>query len=133
MTKARHRKVSCPDCGYAVRMARSWMLRGLPCCPCGQTMRPDAPADLALLGLIGPDDMSQAAWNAIARENGWEILRNHGQGARLLGLGSLSAPSTPAAFCVFPGCGKWIADGAERCAAGHPQHADVPAVEAIPF
>ena len=51
--KTRLRKVSCPDCGYTVRMARSWMVTGLPTCPCGQSMRPDAPADLALCGLIG--------------------------------------------------------------------------------
>jgi hypothetical protein len=36
----RQRKVTCPDCGYTVRMARSWMQVGLPTCPCGEGMRP---------------------------------------------------------------------------------------------
>jgi hypothetical protein len=128
----RQRKVTCPDCGYTVRMARSWMQRGLPVCPCGTKMEPELAADRAFLGMIGPEDMTQAAWNAICRENGWDIMRNRGQAARVLS-GSALSPRAGAAHCAFPGCWRWVAGGAERCAAGHAQHADLPAVEAVPF
>jgi hypothetical protein len=97
-------------------------------------MRPTSPADLAFAGLIGPEDMSQRDWNAICRENGWEIIRNHGQGARRISTPTIQTASK--AFCAFPGCGRWIAHGAEHCAAGHAQdgsqHAETVA-EAIPF
>lgn len=35
---ARQMKVECPDCGCVVRMARSWIERGLPTCACGAKM-----------------------------------------------------------------------------------------------
>src|SRR5579864_7941667 len=123
MSGGRHRKVSCPECGYTVRMARAWMLRGLPSCPCGAQMRPETPADLALVGLIGPDDMPAPMWTAICRENGWEdAIERRGRAAKSWTERRAKLRGAPAAFCVHPGCGKWIADGADRCAAGHAQH-----------
>ena len=73
-SKCRLRKVICADCGYTARVARSWMDVGLPTCPCGAEMRPESPADLAYVGLIGQDDVPAPMWTAICRENGWEDL-----------------------------------------------------------
>jgi hypothetical protein len=130
----RHRKVSCPECGYTVRMARSWMSRGLPVCPCGESMEPVEAADLAWLGIIGPDDMGLAQWNAICRANGWDVVRNAGQAAQAARRPQKAARRlAPAAHCAYAGCGRWVADGAERCAAGHAQHEHVAAEAAMAF
>jgi hypothetical protein len=133
----RMRKVTCPDCGFTVRMARSWMAVGLPSCPCGHAMRPEAPADLALCGLIGQDDVSAVLWTAICRENGWEdcIVRKGAayQAWTRSGKDRLDPRRVGAAHCAYPGCPRWIADGAERCAAGHAQHTHLPVAEAMPF
>lgn len=133
----RQRKVSCPDCGYTVRMARSWMQVGLPVCPCGEAMRPESPADLALCGLIGQDNVPAPLWTAICRENGWEdcIVR---KGAAFKAwtrseASHLDSRRAGAAHCVYPGCHRWIANDAERCAAGHAQREGLPAVETMPF
>ena len=136
--KTRLRKVACSDCGYTARICRSWLAVGLPGCPCGGTLEPESPADRAFAGLIGPADVSLAEWNQIARENGWEIMRNHGQHARSRPVGaSVLHEVRGAAHCQFAGCGRWVADGADFCSAGHAQHdglADaVEPVEAIPF
>jgi hypothetical protein len=128
------RKVSCPECGYTIRMARSWMTVGLPVCPCGQSMRPSEAADLAFCGLIGPDDMPAALWTQICRENGWEdMIMRKGAAAKSWSGRRAKIRMAPAGHCVYPGCGRWVAAGAERCTAGHAQHEDVPAVEACPF
>jgi hypothetical protein len=133
----RQRKVSCPDCGYTVRMARSWMQVGLPVCPCGEEMRPDSPADLALCGLIGQSDVPVAMWTAICRENGWgDCIVRKGAAYKAhvaSGRGHLDSRRVGAAHCVYRGCQRWIANGAERCAAGHPQHKEMSAVEGCPF
>ena len=141
MTKypSRNRKVSCPECGYTVRMARSWMERGLPVCPCGQAMRPESGADLAWCGLIGPDDMPGPAWTAICRENGWtDAIQRKGAAAKaherkLAADGGILGRRAGAGHCVYPGCCRWVADGAEHCAAGHAQHEQAPPLEACPF
>lgn len=57
----RLRKCKCETCGYTVRVTRAWMLEGLPVCPHHGAMLPESPADLAYIGMIGPDDMSHAA------------------------------------------------------------------------
>lgn len=133
-TKTRLRKVSCPDCGYTVRMTRSWMLRGFPQCPCGGTLRPEAPADLAYCGLIGPEDMPLREWNAIARENGWDVVLNHGQATRLRGRRSEpTRHAEHAAHCAYPGCGRWVAADAEHCTAGHAQREGAAQLAAMPF
>ena len=134
MTKTRLRKVSCQDCGYTVRMTRSWMLRGFPGCPCGGTMRPDSPADLAYCGLIGQDDVAARDWTAICRENGWEdaIVRK-GAAAKSWTTRRAAIRTAPAAHCVYPGCGRWIAAGADCCTAGHAQHEHAEPVAAMPF
>ena len=96
-------------------------------------MQPTEPADLAYCGLIGPDDVSQAQWNMIARENGWPIVLNQGQQAQALYRGKQPEPILGAAAkpqCAYAGCGRWVAAGAEHCS----EHA--PAVElepAMPF
>jgi hypothetical protein len=132
------RKVACPDCGYTVRMARSWMERGLPVCPCGQAMEPDSPADRAFLGMIDQDDVPAPMWTAICRDNGWDdcIVRKGAayQAWTRSGKDRLAGRRTAHAdHCAYPGCHRWVASGAERCAAGHPQHDDMPAVAATPF
>jgi hypothetical protein len=133
----RQRKVTCPECGYTVRMARSWMQVGLPTCPCGEPMRPESPADLALCGLIGQDDVPATMWTAICRENGWEdciVRKGAAYKAYLASDAShLDSRRAGAAHCAYPGCQRWIANGAERCAAGHPQLDHLPAVEVAPF
>jgi hypothetical protein len=97
-------------------------------------MRPEAPADLALVGLIGQDDMPAALWTAICRENGWEdAIERRGAAAKSWTERRAKLRGGPAAFCVHPGCGKWIADGADRCATGHAQHEHAEPVEATPF
>lgn len=135
----RLRKVSCPDCGYTVRMARSWMSQGLPVCPCGQAMRPDSPADLAYCGLIGQEDVSRSDWTIICRENGWEdaIIRKGAAAQayerKLAETGGILGRRAGAAHCAYAGCGRWVADGADRCTAGHAQHADAREMAAVPF
>ena len=89
-------------------------------------MLPTAAADLAWIGEITSADMSQAAWNAICRENGWDLTRNQGQAARRLSESVIHAPSKPQ--CSYAGCGRWTKDGAEYCHEHTPQLA-----EAIPF
>jgi len=34
-------KVSCPTCGYTVRIAAKWLEEGFPTCPCGTEMKAD--------------------------------------------------------------------------------------------
>lgn len=134
----RLRKVICPDCGYTARVARSWISVGLPGCPCGGRLEPESPADRAFAGLIGQDDVPGPLWTAICRENGWEdsIVR---KGAAYKAWQAnpesrLANRRTGAAHCVFPGCGLWVAEGADRCNAGHAQHEHAePIKEAIPF
>jgi hypothetical protein len=133
------RKVSCPECGYTVRMARSWMQVGLPRCPCGHSMRPESPADLAFCGMIGQEDCRPAEWTAICRENGrTDAIVRRGAAAkafarRELECGGLQGRRVGAAHCAFAGCGRWIADGADRCSAGHPQHDHAAQAAAMPF
>jgi hypothetical protein len=137
-SKTRLRKVACPDCGYTVRMARSWMERGLPVCPCGQAMEPESPADRAFIGMIGQDDVPAPMWTAICGENRWDdcIVRKGNAYKQYLASGSARLESRRTAradHCAYPGCPRWVANGADRCAAGHAQHDDMPAVEATPF
>lgn len=133
----RLRKVSCDACGYTARIARSWMQVGLPGCPCGGTLEPDSPADRAYAGLIGQDDVPQTLWTQICRENGWDdcIVRkgNAYKQWQRNPASRLDNRRAGAAHCVFAGCGRWVAEGADRCTAGHAQTEDAPALEAIPF
>ena len=122
-SSCRLRKVSCPDCGYTIRMARSWMTVGLPVCPCGSRMEPAEDADKAYCGLIGPEDMPAPMWTAICRENGWEdSIQRKGAAAKawnhrqLESGGILSRKVAPAEQCSYAGCGKWVKHGQERCA-----------------
>lgn len=129
----RLRKVACEDCGYTVRMARSWMTVGLPVCPCGQGMRPTDAADLAFCGLIGQDDVPAIMWTQICRENGWEdLIVRKGAAAKSWSERRKGIRMARADHCVYAGCGLWVADGADVCSAGHLQHDDV-RVEACPF
>jgi hypothetical protein len=97
-------------------------------------MRPDAPADLALCGLIGQEDCPGPLWTQVCRENGWEdMIVRRGAAAKSWTRRRALIRVAPAGYCVYPGCGKWIADGAERCAAGHAQDENAPVVEACPF
>ena len=137
----RLRKIKCESCGYTVRVTRSWMSVGMPVCPCGCSLSPEAPADLAYLGLIGPDDMPSPMWTAICRENGWEdAIQRRGAAAKafaakqLASGGMMGRRVAPADHCVYAGCGRWIAAGADVCSAGHAQHELVAAAgEACPF
>jgi hypothetical protein len=135
----RLRKVSCPDCGYVARVARSWLQVGLPGCPCGGTLEPDSAADRAYCGLITQDDVPAPLWTAICRENGWEdaIVRqgNAYKQWQRNPDSSLSNRRAGAAHCAHPGCGLWVAAGAEFCSAGHPQSDDAGATDAaaMPF
>lgn len=133
----RLRKVACADCGYTARVARSWMTVGLPACPCGGTLEPDTPADRAYAGLIGQDDVPAVLWTQICRDNGWEdaIVRkgNAYKQWQRNPQSSLANRRAGAAHCVNPGCGRWVADGADRCTAGHAQHEHAEPVEACPF
>jgi hypothetical protein len=125
-TTCRLRKVQCDRCGCVCRMTRSWMERGLPTCGCGGQMLPTSPADLAFIGAVTSADMSQAAWNAICRENGWDLTRNQGQASRRLSEPAIHAPTKPQ--CAYAGCGRWTAAGAEYC------HEHTPPLEAaLPF
>lgn len=141
----RNRPTKCDGCGYRAYTTRAWLQRGLLTCPCGGELRPTKLADLAFIGLIGIEDvatpgrsisgraiLSQAEWNEICRENGWPIIRNQGQGARVLYESPLGdAPVR--VHCAFPGCGMWVKASADRCSAGHPQSDDAPESEAMPF
>lgn len=119
--------MSCDQCGYHVYGTRSWWeQRGFLTCSCGGTVLPTKPEDLAYCGIIGPDDMSQAAWNAICRAEGWAITRNQGQAARMLHESVIGAPSKPQ--CSHPGCGKWTRAGATHCNDHQPAE-----LAAIPF
>ena len=110
---------------------------GMPVCPCGATMRPCSPADLAFCGLIDQDDMPAIQWTAICRENGWEdSIQRRGAAAKsyarkLDAAGGILGRVRGADHCANPGCGRWIADGVDRCSAGHAQSANVVELEAI--
>jgi hypothetical protein len=41
----RLRKAECARCGYVIRVARSWLGRGLPTCACGGRFTCPDPAD----------------------------------------------------------------------------------------
>lgn len=141
--KTRLRKLSCDECGYTVRIARSWMTVGLPECPCGAgRLEPEDPADRAYCGLLNQDDVPQTLWTAICKANGWEdcIVRKgnaHKQWLRNPDS-KLGNRRAGAGHCVYAGCGRWVADGADVCTAGHPQVEGAAAAvalerEAIPF
>jgi hypothetical protein len=138
-SSCRLRKVACPDCGYTIRMARSWMNQGLPVCPCGQSLRPDSPADLAWCGLIGREDMPAPMWTIICRENGWDdAIERRGGAARAFqrkveASGGVMGRKAGAAHCAYSGCGLWVSDTADRCSAGHAQHDHAVELEAMPF
>lgn len=136
-SSCRLRKVSCPDCGYTIRMARSWMAQGLPVCPCGTALEPVELADQAFAGMIGPDDVPGPEWTRICRENGWDGAINRKGAAQLAhirrtGGHALYAERERAAHCAYAGCGRWVAAGADFCSAGHAQHEHVVA-EAAAF
>jgi hypothetical protein len=134
----RLRKVACPDCGYTIRVTRSWMQKGLPACPCGQSMRPESGADLAFLGLLNHEDVPDTMWTTICRENGWEdsIIRR-GNAAKAYEQrvastnGTMGRPGG-AGHCVYPGCGLWIKAGADHCSKGHAQREGAE-LAAMPF
>lgn len=102
-------------------------------------MRPSEASDLAFCGLIGPEDCPAPVWTAICRENGWEdAIQRKGAAAkaynaRLVDSGGILGRRAGAAHCAFAGCGRWIADGADRCTAGHAQHEHSEVLEAMPF
>jgi hypothetical protein len=114
------------------------MLQGLPVCPCGSSMRPSEPADLAFCGLIGQDDVAQRDWTIICRENGWEdsIIRK-GNAAKaferkMMASGGIAGRRAGAAHCEFAGCGRWVTADADVCTAGHAQHEHA-VLETMPF
>ncbi len=79
--------------------------------------------DLAYLGLIGQDDVPAPMWTAICRENGWEdLIVRKGAAAKSWTERRKLIRMERAGHCAYPGCGRWVADGADRCGAGHPQH-----------
>ena len=122
----RLRKVICADCGYTARIARSWMDVGLPTCPCGSEMRPESPADLAYVGLIGQDDVPAPMWTAICRENGWEdLIVRKGAAAKSWSERRKAIRTARADHCIHPSCGLWVPNGADVCSAGHAQGEDV--------
>ena len=136
----RNRPISCLECGYKAWITRSWMDRGLPVCCCGGEFRPVKDADLAYCGLIGPDDVPRKLWTEICNANGWDdsIIRKgaaaNAYSRKLLASGGvLGRRRHKVDHCAFAGCGRWIASGAERCTAGHPQLDGLPAEEAMPF
>lgn len=136
MSSCRQRKCACEDCGYVIRVTRSWMAEGLPTCACGGRILPVEPADLAFAGVIGPEDMRPAQWTVICRENGWEdAIQRKGAAAnayarRMLEQGGILGREASKPQCAFAGCGKWTSQGAEFCAAHNPDRA---IVDAIPF
>lgn len=81
--------------------------------------------------------MSQAQWNAIARENGYPLVLNHGQAVQAAHRGEVPESLLRAApvrvHCAYAGCGRWVKAGADRCSAGHPQSDDAPEAEVAPF
>ena len=133
----RLRKAQCPDCGYVIRVTRSWMLQGLPVCPCGGRLEPVETSDKAYCGLVTSTDMSAREWNAVCRENGWlsQMVGQHGTMIRMERAGSLTAKrkGLPTPLCAFPGCGLMVAGDADYCAHGHAQHDHVEPLEVIPF
>ena len=135
VSTCRNRPIACVDCGYKLLSTRSWMSVGLPTCCCGGAFEPVKDADRAFIGLVGADDMSQAAWNVICRELGWPIVLNQGQAKQRINRGQAleDVLIDVKPQCAYPGCGRWIATGADRCAAGHAQSEDVAPVEAMPF
>ena len=112
------------------------MTVGLPSCPCGSQLEPESPADRAYCGLISQDDVPAPMWTAICRENGWEdsiVRKGNAAKAWTRNEGShLDSRRGSAAHCAFAGCGRWVAEGASVCSAGHPQH-ETAAVAAMPF
>jgi hypothetical protein len=117
----RNRPAVCDGCGYRAYTTRAWMLRGLLTCPCGGELRPTKPADLAFCGLVTSADMTQAAWNAICRENGWPLVLNQGQASRRLSEPVIHAAGKPQ--CSYAGCGRWTGAGAEYCHEHNPVQA----------
>lgn len=141
-TKCRLRKATCADCGYVIRVTRSWLEVGLPTCPCGGTIEPETAADRAIAGLIGPEDVPSRIWTAICHENGWEdVILRKGAAAKAWETRqrreSLAGGRKPRkGHCAFPGCGLWISDSADYCSHGHAQREDVPELDvssAMPF
>jgi len=107
----------------------------MPTCPCGSVMWPDDLADAAFAGLITEADVTRPEWTEMCRCNGWDdaIVRKgaaaKAYNARRLqvhedGDGRFVRRVRGAAHCVFPGCGMWVADGADHCRHGHPQSED---------
>jgi hypothetical protein len=106
----------------------------LVCGKCDKQMTPESLADQAFIGMITQADMSQAAWNAICRENGWPVVLNQGQMTQALNKGRkispvlAERPSKP--MCAYPGCGRWVSADQEHCA----EHAASEILEpAMPF
>lgn len=98
------------------------MQQGLPTCPCGAgELRPEALADLAFIGEITIADVGQPTWNAICRENGWEITRNAGQSKRVGYQSIVKDRVAPAEQCAYVGCGRWVKHGETHCS----QHTEV--------
>jgi hypothetical protein len=79
--------------------------------------------------LLSQDDVAPALWTAICRENGWEdsiVRKGNAHKAWQRNENShLGSRRAGAAHCAYPGCHRWVAAGAELCAAGHPQSEDV--------
>ena len=122
----RLRKVQCEECGYTARITRSWLTVGLPGCPCGGELRPTEPADLALCGLIGPEDMPSPLWTAICRENGWEdsIVRR-GAAAKayertISAAGGFLAREAGQPQCAYAAAGSRTNSAEEFCAEHKP-------------
>lgn len=130
MTGSRLRKVACEDCGYTIRVTRSWMDQGLPSCPCGGRMVPESGADLAYLGMIGIDDVPRRVWTEICRENGWEdLIIRKGAAAKTWTRRRAELRGCRADFCAHPSCGRWIKSGETHC----PEHSGTPQLEEVPF
>lgn len=78
MSTIRLRKVHCSECGYVVRMSRTWIAVGLPNCPnpaClafGAPLECADPADAVECGLLSLDDLPRPIRTQICKANGWE-------------------------------------------------------------
>lgn len=82
----RLRKASCPRCGYVIRLARKWILRGLPECPCGAgALQCEHTEDQALCDELALADLVNAA--AVSERNRWVASRRR-KPARCKGCGS---------------------------------------------
>lgn len=102
----RLRKAECPSCSYVVRISREWIAKGLPSCPCGETLTLPCSVDRLSVPALEADAWAELSGRDDERATRSEYAKRAAARRRR---------------CKLDGCSKWTGKGHVYCA-DHSDH-----------